>query len=88
MDTKNKQDIEHRLAVALGHLQRVRVMVEKEVYCIDILQQSLAVQAALKRVDEKILENHLKTCVANSMRKGQTESAVNEVIDVFRKGRK
>lgn len=75
----------HRLQIAKGHLEKVISMVEKDAYCINIVHQSIAVQGALKKVDEIILENHLKTCVADSIKKGETTRAVNEMMDVLKK---
>lgn len=75
----------HRLKIARGHLDKVISMVEKDEYCIDVLHQSHAVQAALKQTDGVILENHLKTCVADSFKKGNIDEATKEVMEVFEK---
>ena len=75
----------HRLKIARGHLDKVIDMVEKDSYCIDVVHQSIAVQSALKKVDELILENHLKTCVADEIRKGDAENAIKEVMEVLKK---
>ena len=75
----------HRLKIARGHLDKVIDMVAKGSYCIDIVHQSIAVQSALKKVDELILENHLKTCVADSIKKGESEEAIKEVMEVLKK---
>jgi len=80
-----KKEIIHRLQIARGHLEKVISMVEKDAYCIDIVHQSIAVQAALKKVDEVVLENHLKTCVADSIRHGETDKVVGEVMEVLQK---
>lgn len=75
----------HRLKIARGHLDKVINMVEKGAYCIDVVHQSIAVQSALKKVDELILENHLKTCVSDSIKKGDSEEAIKEVMEVLKK---
>lgn len=82
---KTKRKILHRLLIAKGHLEKVISMVEKDAYCIDIVHQSVAVQGALKKADEAVLENHLKTCVAASIKKGETNRVVNEVMEVLQK---
>jgi CsoR family transcriptional regulator, copper-sensing transcriptional repressor len=82
-DPKNK--ILHRLLIARGHLDKVISMVEHDAYCINIVHQSIAVQAALKKTDEVVLENHLKTCVADSIRKGESDEAIKEVMEVLQK---
>lgn len=80
-----KNKILHRLKIAKGHLEKVIKMVEADEYCIHVVHQSLAIQSALKKVDEIILENHLKTCVADSIKNGETTKAVSEMMDVLKK---
>lgn len=77
----------HRLKISLGHLEKVIRMVEKGEYCIDVLHQSQAVQKALKETDNVILENHLKTCVADAITKGKKEEVIKELMNVFEKRR-
>ncbi len=60
-------------------------MVETGEYCVDIIHQSLAVQAALKSIDEAILKNHMETCVAEEIRKGNTKEVIEEVMKVMEK---
>ena len=90
-----KKDVDHRLAIALGHLKKVREMVTKDEYCIDVLQQSMAVQSALRKIDELVLQNHLETCVSDALRSAQgklgskrKDKAINEIVEVFKKGRR
>jgi len=80
-----KTKILHRFQIAKGHLEKVISMVKEDSYCIDIVHQSIAVQAALKKADDAVLENHLKTCVADSIKKGETNAVVGEVMRVLRK---
>jgi DNA-binding FrmR family transcriptional regulator len=75
----------HRLKIARGHLDKVIKMVENDEYCIDVLHQLQAVRAALKQTDGVILENHLKTCVADDFKKGNINKATKEVMEVFEK---
>ena len=60
-------------------------MVEKDQYCIDVIHQSQAVQWALKEVDNLVLENHLKGCVADAISKGKAEESIAEIMQVFKK---
>lgn len=86
MDNPKKNKLVHRMKIAKGHLEKVIDMVEKGEYCLDIIQQSQAVQSALSKVDEVILENHLKTCVREAMLTGeQADEKVAEVIQVFQR---
>lgn len=75
----------HRLKIARGHLDKVIDMVDKGTYCIDVVHQSMAVQSALRKIDELILENHLKTCVADSIKNGESDEAIKEVMEVLKK---
>ena len=84
-DNQTKRKILHRLQIARGHVEKVISMVEKDAYCIDVVHQSIAVQAALKKCDEQVLENHLRTCVADSIAKGESDGAIDEIMEVLRK---
>ena len=83
--SNTKKQILHRLQIARGHLEKVISMVENDAYCIDVVHQSIAVQAALKKADEVVLENHLRTCVSDSIRKGESDTAIKEVMEVLKK---
>lgn len=83
---KNQHEkIVHRLKIARGHLDKVVKMIQAHEYCIDILHQSQAVQKALKETDNIILENHLQTCAAEAIQKGEKDKAIREVMEVFKK---
>lgn len=81
----SKERIAHRLKIALGHLKKVQQMVADDVYCVSVIHQSQAVQKALKEIDNLILEDHLKGCVADAIKGGEQERAVAEVMNIFRK---
>lgn len=83
---KNIQErIIHRLKIAKGHLGKVIAMVEEDTYCIDVMHQMQAVENGLKETGNLLLENHLKSCVANAISKGKTNEAIAEIMEVFRK---
>jgi len=77
-----------RLKSARGHLDHVVKQVEQEKYCIEILQQSMAVQSALRAVDNIILKGHLEEHVAHAMHGKDQAKSIQEVVDVFEKARK
>lgn len=79
-----QQRILHRLQISAGHLKKVIEMVKKDEYCIDVLHQSRAVQKALQEVDSLMLEHHLKTCATASIRKGEQEKAIQEIMNVLK----
>jgi len=85
---KSKKEILNRLSYLEGHCGAIRRMVEEGRYCIDIIHQIEAVEAALKKVKEKILENHLETCVTTAV-KGKDEKerrkVLNELLEVFKR---
>lgn len=80
-----QQNVLHRLKITRGHLDRVIAMVEEGHYCINVIHQSLAVQAALRQTDQVILKNHLQTCVADAVKNGKAKEVVNEVMKVMEK---
>lgn len=83
----SKERIQHRLRIALGHLQKVHDMVADDAYCIAIIHQSQAVQKALQNIDQLILEEHLRGCVTDAIKNGNSEHAVAEVLSIFEKRR-
>ena len=82
---ETKKEILHRAKIVEGHLKKVIKMIEGDKYCIDVLNQSLAVQNALKKIDEVILENHLNTCVVAKIKNGQGHEAAEEVMETFKR---
>lgn len=80
-----KERILHRLKIAQGHLKKVMKMVESDTYCIDVINQSRAVQSALAQADAVLLENHLKCCVTDALVGGASEKAIEEVVEIFKK---
>lgn len=83
--TNHKEKVIHRLKIVRGHLEKILAMVETDAYCMDVLLQSKAVQQALAKVDEQLLEHHLSTCVVKHIQAGQEEQAIAEVMKVFTK---
>jgi DNA-binding FrmR family transcriptional regulator len=80
-----------RLRRIEGQIRGLQKMIEEKRYCVDILTQINSVVGALERVEENILERHLKGCVDRSFKKGTREDRakkVDEIIDVLRKFRK
>ncbi len=80
-----KERILHRLKIVQGHLKKIQTMVESDVYCIDIIHQSQAVQKALHEIDNVTLEAHLNGCVVDAISQGRQKEAVTEVMNIFKK---
>jgi DNA-binding FrmR family transcriptional regulator len=79
-------DVLKRLKSAEGHLRGVIRMVEEDVYCIDVIRQVQAVQAALNKINATILENHLNSCVITAIRgesPNDRERVLREIADVY-----
>lgn len=74
----------HRLSRIEGQIRGLRGMVEKNVYCTDILVQVAAANAALNAFSRELLGNHIRTCVAQNLRSGNTE-VVEELIATMQK---
>jgi len=82
---------DERVMIALkkahSHLGKVIKMVEKDEYCIDIMQQSLAVQGLLKSTHQILLENHLNHCFAEAIvanTSSRKKEMVGEILRVTR----
>ena len=75
-----------RLKNVEGHVRGVERMVEQDEYCIDIIRQIQAIQAALNRVSSMVLEGHLNSCVITAVRgddPAERERVLMEIGDVF-----
>jgi DNA-binding FrmR family transcriptional regulator len=80
------EDVLKRLKTVEGHLKGVVRMVEEDAYCIDVIRQIQAVEAALNKVSSQILENHLNSCVTTAIRgedPAERERVLKEITDVF-----
>jgi CsoR family transcriptional regulator, copper-sensing transcriptional repressor len=69
-----------------GQVRGVARMVERDRYCIDVITQIAAVRAALRRVEEEILQDHVGHCVEHAITSGsrrEQRRKVNELIDVL-----
>lgn len=88
MKKENKQQALNHLKRAEGMIRKVTSMVEEGRYCIDVLQQSLAVIGFMKSANRVILENHLKECfregMASKSRKKQDE-LIDELLRIISK---
>ena len=74
----------NRLSRIEGQVRGLREMLEKDVYCTDILIQVSAVNAALNSFSKELLGEHLRTCVADSIRQGNDE-VIDELVGVLQK---
>lgn len=77
-----------RLKIIEGQVRGLREMLEKGVYCIDVITQTSAVKQALSGVEDALMESHLSGCVVDQMKRGDTAKATGEILKVYRLKRK
>lgn len=81
---QTKQKLIRRLKIIEGQTRGLQEMLEKGVYCIDIITQTSAVKQALSSVEDALMENHLNTCAADQIQKGKSKKATEEILKVYR----
>ena len=83
--TKDKAQLVRRLSRIEGQVRGIARMIEREEYCVDILQQTAALRAAVDAVSILILEDHVQGCVRTAAEQGDADRYVDEVVDVVRR---
>ena len=86
MITDLKKRALHRSKILQGQLKGLEKMIETEEYCMDILTQSLAIQSSLSSLNKLIVENHIKTHVAEKLQTNSAkhhESALKELLELY-----
>ena len=68
-----------RLRRVEGQVRGVIKMIENKRYCMDILQQTRAISAALKAVENNIMEDHLTSCVASALKSNRKKDQANKI---------
>lgn len=74
-----------RLSRLEGQVRGVSRMIEREDYCIDILQQTAALRAAVDSVSLMVLEDHVAGCLRTAVETGDAAAYTDEVMDVVRR---
>ncbi len=87
--TKKRDDAEYkslinRLNRIEGQIRGIKGMVEKNAYCTDIITQVAAANAALNSFNKELLSTHIKTCVADDIKAGKTET-VDDLLATLQK---
>lgn len=86
MAQKHSDDVVRRLKSIEGHVRGVQRMVDEGAYCIDIVNQVVAIQRALKKVSGIMLDGHLHSCVTDAVRGPDAEAreqVLGELMQVF-----
>ena len=79
---KEYKDLINRLSRIEGQVRGVRGMLEKDAYCADILVQVAAVNAALNGFSKELLGQHIRTCVADDLKAGETQK-LDELLQLL-----
>ncbi len=91
MNTEQKDKVIARLKRIEGQVRGLQKMIEDNRYCIDILTQTASVVAALHSVEDRVMEQHLHSCVSDAIRSGdpdQKRQKIDEIMTVLSKFRK
>ncbi|HEY5599174.1 MAG TPA: metal-sensitive transcriptional regulator [Candidatus Manganitrophaceae bacterium] len=86
IDSETGREVSARLSKIEGQIKGVRRMVEEGRYCVDILHQISAIQAALNRVAQRAMKRHLESCVAEAFQskdKRERGKKVEELMEMF-----
>lgn len=86
-DHKHTKEVSNRLARAIGHLQKVKQMVDDGEDCSEVLVQLAAVKSAINNTGKLILKDHLEHCIVHAVQDGDDEmlEELNNAIDKFMK---
>ena len=83
-DDKELKDLMNRLKRIEGQVRGVEGMLEAGAYCTDILTQVSAITSALNSFNKVLLANHVRTCVAENIRKGN-DDVIDELVSTLQK---
>ncbi|HEY7701304.1 MAG TPA: metal-sensitive transcriptional regulator [Candidatus Limnocylindrales bacterium] len=83
--SKDTAQLMRRLSRMEGQVRGIARMIEREEYCVDILQQTAALRAAVDALSVLILEDHVQGCVRTAAERGEADRYVDEVVDVVRR---
>ena len=84
LHTYNQSKILKRLKIIEGQVRGLQKMVGDDVYCVDVITQSLAVKQALSGVEDAVLEGHLSTHVVEQMKVGRHNQAIREIMNLYK----
>jgi DNA-binding FrmR family transcriptional regulator len=83
--SKDKAQLARRLSRMEGQVRGIARMIERDEYCVDILQQTAALRAAVDALSILVLEDHIQGCVRTAAERGEADAYVDEVMDVVRR---
>ena len=83
--TRDRGALLRRLSRLEGQVRGIARMVEREEYCMDILQQTAALRAAVDSLNLVVLEEHVAGCLKTAVERGKADEYTEEVMDVVRR---
>jgi DNA-binding FrmR family transcriptional regulator len=83
--SRDRAQLVRRLSRIEGQVRGIARMIEREEYCVDILQQTAALRAAVDALSMLILEDHVQGCVRSAAERGEADRYVDEVMEVVRR---
>ncbi len=86
MNESTKASCIKRLSRIEGQVRGLSRMVEEDRYCIDIITQLSAVRAALRRVEQEVLRDHVRHCVKHAMQSDDVKAQdrkLDELMDAL-----
>ncbi|MFP7479419.1 metal-sensing transcriptional repressor [Terribacillus saccharophilus] len=83
--TNDKDQLIKRLKRIEGQVRGIQSMIENDRYCVDILTQISAINAAMNKVGFHLLEQHTHHCVSDAIKDGDGAGAIEELMDVFKR---
>ncbi len=83
--SRDQATLIRRLRRIEGQVRGIERMIERREYCVDILQQTAALRAAVDSVSLLILEDHVQGCVRTAAEQGEADKYIEEVLDVVRR---
>jgi CsoR family transcriptional regulator, copper-sensing transcriptional repressor len=83
--SRDQATLVRRLRRMEGQVRGIERMIERREYCVDILQQTAALRAAVDSVALLILEDHVQGCVKTAAEQGDADRYIEEVLDVVRR---
>lgn len=84
MESDRGKNVLRRLSRIEGQVRGLARMVEEDKYCVDIMIQVAAAKSALNKVGLIVMEGHAHGCLAEAIRRGESEKAVDELMEVIR----
>ena len=87
MTAASKKEVIKRYNYIIGHIKGIQKMVEDDIYCMDVFNQNIAVIEAVKKINLRILDGHLNSCVSSAILSGRAKEkkrVLGELLEVFK----